>query len=97
MMILCSIIGNVMEDWLHMVVLEEANAARRESTQRMRARRREIRNGITDPIDDISDREFKNLYRLPKPVVRTIIDEIRDAHAMPASTRLSAISVESKV
>ena len=84
-----------MEDWLHLAIVEEAQLQHRDMTNRMRACRRDIRWGIDDPIDDVSDLEFRCLYRLPKAVVRTLVEDIRDV--MPASTRITAISIESKV
>lgn len=54
-----------------------------------------IFNPFNDPFEEYSERQFVKLYRLTKPVALEVIN-ILEPH-LPASTRISALSIERKV
>jgi hypothetical protein len=83
-----------MDGWNYMQALQNAGEEHHELRQRMRVRRRNLRQN-TELFDDMTTNQFVKLYRLPQHAVRTLIEDIRDD--MPVAQRRSAISVETKV
>ena len=64
-----------MRGWRYVEALRQAGEEEHRLRQRMRERRRILRNS-TELFDDISETAFVKLYRLPQRAVLSIVEEM---------------------